>query len=92
MNKATLAQKLTDRLNIPKKTAEDFLEAFQELVTSALVSGDEVTLSGFGSFSARTRAARKGVHPRDPSKSIDVPTVRVAKFKAGSNLKAALKN
>ena len=68
------------------------METFQEIVTAALVAGEEVTLAGFGNFSARTRAARKGVHPRDPSKSIDVPTVRVAKFKAGSNLKAALKS
>lgn len=92
MNKATLAQKLTDRLNIPKKTTEEFIEALQQLIIETLVSGDEVTIAGFGNFSARTRAARKGVHPRDPSKSIDVPTVRVAKFKAGSNLKTALKS
>jgi DNA-binding protein HU-beta len=91
MNKATLAQKLTDQLNVSKKSSEDFLEAFQKIIVSALKAGDEVTLAGFGTFSARTRAARRGVHPRDPLKSIDVPTVRVAKFKAGSGLKQALK-
>ena len=83
MNKATLALKLAEKLGLPKKVTEDFLESFEELVIDALKRDEEVTLAGFGTFSARVRKARKGVHPRNPSQSIDVPTVRVAKFKTG---------
>lgn len=91
MNKAELSLKLSERLDIPKKLAEDFIENFEQLVVQALVAGDEVTIAGFGTFSARTRSARMGVNPRNPSEKIKVPEVRVPKFKAGKGLKDALK-
>lgn len=91
MNKAELALRLAERMNIPKKQAEDFVKGFEEIVTQALVKGDEVTIAGFGNFSARTRTARMGVNPRNPSERIQVPEVRVPKFKAGKSLKDALK-
>ena len=91
MNKAMLALKLAEKLDVPKKTAEDFVASFQEIVTTALVNDEEVTIAGFGTFSSRIRAARKGVNPRNPSQVIDVPAVKVPKFKAGKALKDALK-
>ena len=60
-------------------------------VTKALTEGQEVTIAGFGTFSARTRTARMGVNPRNPSEKIQVPEVKVPKFKAGKALKDALK-
>lgn len=91
MNKAELALRLSERMQIPKKQAEDFVEYFEEIVTKALVDGNEVTIAGFGTFSARTRSARMGVNPRNPSERIQVPEVRVPKFKAGKALKDSLK-
>lgn len=91
MNKAHLAQKISEKLDVPKKQAEDFVAAFQEIVTDTLKSDEEVTIAGFGTFSSRIRAARKGVNPRRPSEIIDVPAVKVPKFKAGKALKDALK-
>lgn len=91
MNKATLALKLAEKLDLPKKTAEDFVASFQEIVIEALKNDQEVTIAGFGTFSSRIRAARKGVNPRNPSQIIDVPAVKVPKFKAGKKLKDELK-
>ena len=91
MNKAEMALKLAERMNIPKKQAEDFIEYFEEMVTRALQEGQEVTIAGFGTFSARIRSARMGVNPRKPQEKIQVPEVRVPKFKAGKALKDALK-
>lgn len=91
MNKAELALKLSEKLNLPKKSAEDIVETLEAIITNALVGGDEVTIAGFGTFSARTRSARMGVNPRNPSEKIQVPAVRVPKFKAGKALKDALK-
>lgn len=91
MNKAMLAVKLAEKLDLPKKTAEDFIAAFQEIVTTTLAHDEEVTIAGFGTFSSRIRAARKGVNPRNPSQVIDVPAVKVPKFKAGKALKDRLK-
>ena len=91
MNKATLALKLSEKLDVPKKVAEDFIATFQDIVTETLKNDEDVTIAGFGTFSSRIRAARKGVNPRKPSEIIDVPAVKVPKFKAGKTLKDALK-
>lgn len=91
MNKALLALKIAEKIDVPKKTAEEFIAAFQEIVTETLEQNEEVTIAGFGTFSSRVRAARKGVNPRNPSETIDVPAVKVPKFKAGKALKDSLK-
>lgn len=91
MNKAALALKISERLDLPKKTAEDFIHVFQDIVTETLAADQEVTIAGFGTFSSRIRAARKGVNPRNPSQTINVPAVKVPKFKAGKALKDSLK-
>lgn len=91
MNKAELALKLSEKLGLPKKSTEEIVETLESVITNALVSGDEVTIAGFGTFSARMRSARMGVNPRNPSEKIQVPAVKVPKFKAGKALKDALK-
>lgn len=91
MNKAELASHVADRLGISKKIAEDFVAAFEDITTAALVAGEEVTIAGFGTFSAKTRAGRMGVNPQNPTEKIQIPSVVVPKFKAGKALKDALK-
>ncbi len=91
MNKAELASRLAERLDVSKKVGEDFVEAFEDIVTTALISGQEVTIAGFGTFSARVRQGRLGVNPQNPVQKIQIPSVTVPKFKAGSALKKALK-
>ncbi len=91
MNKATLAEKIADRVGITKMQAEEALNKFVEITVSELTQGGEVTLAGFGTFSARKRKGREGINPRNPQEKITIPSVVVAKFKAGKNLKDALK-
>ena len=91
MNKAELAQLLAERVGITKIQAEKVLEAFTEIATKEMKAGGEVVLTGFGTFSARARKGREGINPRNPQEKIEIPTVVVAKFKAGKNLKDALK-
>jgi len=91
MNKAELASRISERLGLTKKQAEEFIEAFTFIVTESLENMEEVTIAGFGTFSSRIRAARRGVDPRDPSRAIQVPAVLVPKFKAGKGLKDSLK-
>lgn len=91
MNKAELAQALAEKMNVSKREAEDMLNAFVDLVTAALKKDEEVVLTGFGAFSAKMRAARTGVNPQNPTQKIQIPAVRVPKFKAGKALKDALK-
>ena len=91
MNKAELAAKIAERLKTPKKSAEDFIAAFEDIVTLTLAEDHEVTIAGFGTFSARVRKGRIGVNPQKPSEPITIPPVFVPKFKAGKALKDTLK-
>ncbi len=91
MNKIELAEKISEKLGVTKKQAEDMLNAFEEVVTSTLQSSGEVTLTGFGTFMAKRREARMGVNPQKPGEKIQIPAVTVPKFKAGKSLKDALK-
>ena len=91
MNKTDLAAKIADKIGVPKKTAEEMIAAFEMVVTNELVHGGEVTIAGFGTFSAKQRAGRVGVNPQNPSEKIQIPPVTVPKFKAGKALKDSLK-
>ncbi|HLC99721.1 MAG TPA: HU family DNA-binding protein [Patescibacteria group bacterium] len=92
MNKVELIEQLASKTNLVRKQAEDAVNGLIEIVTSTLKSGGEVTLTGFGTFSARRREARMGVNPQKPGEKIQIPAVTVPKFKAGKTLKDALKN
>jgi DNA-binding protein HU-beta len=91
MNKAELAQVLSEKLNISKKEAEDTVNTTVDVIIETLTKGDEVVLTGFGAFSVKQRAARVGVNPQNPTEKINIPAVKVPKFKAGKALKDALK-
>ncbi|MEI6627599.1 MAG: HU family DNA-binding protein [bacterium] len=91
MNKAQLSEKIAAKAGITKVQAESVLDAFVDITMEALKSGDEVTLTGFGCFSARRRKGREGINPRHIDQKIAIPSVVVAKFKAGKNLKEMLK-
>ena len=91
MNKAALIEALASKTNLTKKQAEEVLENMLELITDSLKKGEEVVLTGFGTFSAKVRHARKGVNPQKPNEKIDIPEVVIPKFKSGKALKDALK-
>lgn len=91
MNKAELASVLADKCNVTKKQAEDMLDCLTNTIIDTIKTGGEVTLTGFGTFSARIRKGREGVNPQNPAEKITIPPTKVVKFKAGKTLKDALK-
>ena len=86
MNKGELVTAISEKTNTTKKIAEEFLNAFIEVVTEELKKGDKVQLVGFGSFEVRKRAARKGRNPQT-KEEIKIPASTVPAFKAGKALK-----
>lgn len=91
VNKNELAHRISEKVGVTKKQAEDMIEAFVDIVTITLKSGGEVTIAGFGAFLSKTRKPRTGVNPQAPQEKIQIPAVTVPKFKAGKGLKDALK-
>lgn len=91
MNKAGLIERLAAEAAVTRKEAENVLEALVKIIISELKAGNEITLTGFGTFIPKKRHARGGVNPQNPSERIQIPEVTVAKFKTGKTLKDALK-
>lgn len=91
MNKATLLETLAAKANVSRKQAEDLVDALIATIMDTIKTGGEVTLTGFGTFSARVRKGREGINPRTKT-SITIPPVKVVKFKAGKVLKETLKS
>ena len=65
MIKSELVQRLTSRNpHLYQRDVEHVVEAVLGEITAALARGDRVELRGFGAFSVRKRAARRGRNPR----------------------------
>ncbi len=91
INKQELVEKVTDVTRQQRKDVEEVINAFLELMIEKLSLNQKINLTGFGSFEVRERKGRRGVNPRNPNQEIQVPTVRVAKFRPGKTLKEAVK-
>lgn len=89
MNKTELVEKIAVGAELSKEDAKKALEAAVEAIKTALVEGDKVQLIGFGTFSVNERPAREGMNLRTGEK-IQIAAKKVAKFKAGAELTAAL--
>lgn len=89
MNKTELVAEVAAKAEITKVAAAKAVEAVMEAVKDTLVKGDQVTLIGFGTFSVRDRAARKGRDPRT-KEEIQIKASKVPAFKAGKGLKDAV--
>jgi DNA-binding protein HU-beta len=89
VNKNDLVDAVAERTGLAKSDAARAVEAVLGTVTETLQKGDQVALSGFGTFVVKARAARTGRNPRT-GESIAIPASRVPAFKAGKALKDAL--
>ena len=90
MTKTELIAKIADKLDVSKKLAGEFVNAFTETVIEGVKEDKEVRIQGFGTFKSSHRAAREGVNPQDTSKKIKIPARNVPGFKAGTEFKKAL--
>jgi DNA-binding protein HU-beta len=86
MTKAELVAKVAEGAGLTKVQAEKALNSFISETTAALKAGDKVTLVGFGTFSAVTRAARTGRNPQT-GKAIKIAAKTNGKFTPGKALK-----
>lgn len=86
MNKSELIDAMADASELTKADAGRALDAFMSSVTNALQSGDSVALVGFGTFSVKDRAERKGRNPQTGAE-ITIKAAKIPSFKAGKGLK-----
>ncbi len=89
MSKTELVEFIADKAGLTKADAARALDATLEGITEGLKDSGKVALVGFGTFSAKQRAAREGINPLT-KEAIKIPAKTVASFKAGSKLKEAI--
>ncbi|MGX7389873.1 HU family DNA-binding protein [Dolosigranulum pigrum] len=89
-NKADLVDKVADKTGLTKKDSNAAVEAVFDSIQEFLAEEEKVQLIGFGTFEVRERAARKGRNPQTGDE-IQIPATKVPAFKAGKNLKEAVK-
>jgi len=91
MTKQDLVNAAATEAGVSKRCASDCLEAFLAAITKSLTKGENVTITGFGTFRRTRRAARTGVNPRNPSEKIKIPAMNLPVFRAGKGLKDAVR-
>ncbi len=96
MNKTEFIAAITDAVNedrkdrISKAAVRDVIEAAMNIITDQIANDSDVTLTGFGKFSAVQRSEREGTDPRTGEK-MHIAARRAAKFKPGKALAEAVK-
>ncbi|MEI6042103.1 MAG: HU family DNA-binding protein [bacterium] len=90
MNKAALVDKVNEVLGTTKVQSEEVVNTIFDSITATLKKGEEVSVAGFGIFSAKKRAARSARNPRT-GEIVKVAAMNVPKFRAAKALKEAVK-
>ena len=86
MNKTELITLAAQSAGLTRKDTERVINAAIDAITAALVNGDKVQLSGFGTFELKDREARVGRNPHT-KESVEIPATTVPVFKASKVLK-----
>lgn len=90
MNKVELIAAVAKKTGLTKHEASAGVNAMVDLISGALSRNEKVTITGFGSFDIGIRQARRGVNPFS-KKHIEIPELRLPRFRAGKALRALVK-
>ncbi len=89
MNKAELIDALTAKMNVDRRHATEAVENIVDTIVRAVHKGDSVTITGFGVFEQRRRAARVARNPRT-GETVKVKPTSVPAFRPGAQFKAVV--
>ena len=82
-----MAESLFNELGLNKREARVLVDSFYEELRLSLASGEQVKLSGFGTFDLRDKNQRPGRNPKT-GEEIPITARRVVTFRPGQKLKA----
>jgi len=86
MTKADLADKLYEKIGLPKKEATEIVETLFESMKSILADGESIKITGFGTFLVRKKGSRRGRNPKTGSE-LEIEQRRVVTFKPSLQFK-----
>ncbi len=90
LTRADLADMLNRQVGLSRADSAAMVESILGHMTSALLNGDNVKISGFGTFVLRDKAERIG---RNPKTGVEVPITprRVLTFRASQGMRQKVK-
>ena len=80
MNKRELINEITEKTGLSKVESKKVLNAVIEIITEEMKRNGRLLLIGFGTFSVKQKAARKGMNPSTFA-PIEIPAKKVVYFK-----------
>jgi DNA-binding protein HU-beta len=86
MNKTDLIKSISDTTGVKNTETTRLVDAVFDTISASLRKGEQVTISGFGTFVAKTRAAREGRNP-STGQTIHIPERTSAAFKPATAMK-----
>ena len=86
LTKAKQIETISDQIGYPKNHSSEIVETLLEIVKKALVSGDDVLISGFGKFCVKDKKERNGRNPATGEGMILRPR-RVVTFNCSGRLR-----
>lgn len=89
MKKEDIASELARRTGFTKKDSEMMVDTVVQIISEALISGEKVQITNFGTFEVKNRAPRTGRNPR-ANVPVPIPAKRVPGFKPGKVLKSLI--
>lgn len=90
MTKKDLIEIVAKKANLTNKAARDAVQATLNTIRDSLKRGEKVVLTGFGTFSIRSRKQRTGRNPKTGQK-ITLTARKAPGFTPGKTLKKAVK-
>jgi DNA-binding protein HU-beta len=91
MNKGDLVTKIADDTELTQKQVDEVINSLLEEIKKQVAKGEKITLTGFGTFSKRSRKGRTGRNPRT-GEEIKIPASSVPAFSAGKQFKDFVKS
>ncbi len=90
LTRADLAETLNRQIGLSRADAAGMIESILDNMTEALLGGQNVKISGFGTFVLRDKGQRVG---RNPKTGVEVPITprRVMTFRASQGMRQRVK-
>ena len=89
LTKHDVVEQIQTGCGFPQNKSVEIVESLLELMKSAMESGDDLLVSGFGKFCVRDKRERKGRNPATGEDAI-LPARRVVTFKCSGKLKGKI--
>ena len=86
ITKANLIEKISNRLGLSKAESQNLVENFFEILSNSLENGEDIKISGFGTFKLKKKNTRPGRNPMT-GEVIPVSARTIVKFSASSKFK-----